>query len=238
MRDVAVISACFGGYDNPRPAVEQTVDCDWLFVSDEGPAGLPRPWQSMKVQGAYRHPRMSAKLVKLQPWKFVAHGDVIWVDANMEITSPTFVADALAAAGGGPLATWRHPQRDCIYAEAAASLRLCPEKYGQLPLLEQVEHYRNEGYPEGAGLYACGTLVWAAQDTGARALGHAWLYECERWSYQDQLSLPVVATRLGIDVATFPVSQIEARKRDRRNPEVPPWLENRWLRIHPHLSAA
>lgn len=240
MSDLAVVSACFGGYDAPRGAVPQSVDADWWYASEE-PGELPGPWQGIAaVRQDGISPRLQAKAWKLRPWEpLELHGGpydvVVWLDANMEVTNPNFLAMCLELVRtGAELSTWRHPQRDCIYEEASASLRLRPEAYGSLPIREQAEHYRSEGYPEHAGLYACGTLVWRASNPAARALGHAWLYECERWTIQDQLSLPVVCRRLGITPATIPGRQVEGKRRNQEGP----WLQNSWLRIHPHLQQA
>jgi hypothetical protein len=222
-----VLTACFGGYDTLRPQAAQDIEVDWMAVVDR-PLGVPWPWHPYILRPTDEHPRVGAKFHKLQP---PVHGqaDVVWIDANTEIISPSFVRRALAARRNG-IAVWRHPQRDCIYAEAEASLRLAPEKYSVQPLLAQVESYRAEGHPARAGLYACGTVAWDWSQPAALALGTAWLNECLRWSYQDQLSLPVVLRRAGIKPGIFPAGQIERRG---RGP-----LGNRWQLIHPHLSAA
>lgn len=227
-----VITACFGGYDTLRPQAAQDVDVDWLCITEDH-RPLPQPWLSMRVSAvatmADTHPRMVAKRYKMTRSADPARTDVVWIDANTEITSPSFVRRSLAARRNG-IAVWRHPQRACIYDEAEASLRLAPEKYAGQPIVEQVSHYRAEGHPKNAGLYACGTVAWDWSHPGAGELGAAWLSECHRWTYQDQLSLPVVLRRAGITPGIFPAGQIERRG---RGP-----LGNRWQLIHPHLSAA
>jgi hypothetical protein len=122
------------------------------------------------------------------------------------------------------------PHRHVIWIEAQASIGVESQggKYDDQPILEQVDHYRAEGHPEHGGLYACGTIAWDTDSELARDLGAAWLAECERWSIQDQLSLPVVCRRLGLVPSVFGVRQIERYRRRA-------YLENRWLRIHPHL---
>jgi hypothetical protein len=220
-----VVTACFGGYDTLRPQVDQDVDVDWVaFTDDVDLAG--DPWRVEVRRAPVRHPRMAAKVYKLAP---PVQGDVVWIDANTEITDSSFVRRALAARRNG-IAVFRHPDRDCVYEEAAASLRLCPEKYSGQPILEQVERYRAEGHPAHGGLYACGTIAWDQADDRALAVAARWWAEIERWSYQDQLSLPVVLRRLGLEPGILPARQTEKRGRG--------WIGNRWQRIWPHLSAA
>lgn len=233
MPDITIISANLGGYDVPRPQAAQGVDVDWLMVVDTDDP-LPEPWTAVTMRHHCRrsHPRLVAKVPKCAPWSLpIRHArHVIWLDANMEVTSPTFAVEAVDAIRDG-IGLWRHPQRRCVYAEAQASLRLCPDKYRGQPIVEQVASYRAEGHPANGGLYACGTVAWDTGDRRALAVGKAWLAEIARWSYQDQLSLPVVCRRLGVTPGVFPVAQIGRRRRGMT-------LENRWLRIHDHLSAA
>lgn len=220
MADTAILTACFGGYDDLHPQAEQDIEVDWIRFSDE--SSEARPWE-LHVENRDGNPNLTAKCFKLLPP--LAHRHVIWIDANMEITSPSFAREALAHIHDG-LALFAHPRRDCIYEEARASLGAESQggRYDDLPISEQVEHYRREGHPEHAGLYACGTIAWDLADPRAKALGSRWLEECRRWSYQDQLSFPVVCRRLGIEPGLFPFPQLERRMR------------NRWLTIHPHLS--
>lgn len=168
---------------------------------------------------------MAAKRYKLLPPGL--DPDVVWIDANMEVTSPAFVREALSFCEEG-IALHRHPRRDCIYEEAEASLGLESQggKYDGQPIREQVAHYYARGHPAHWGLWACGTIAWNRKDLRARSLGFSWLAECERWSFQDQLSFPYVCRKLDIQPGSFPFDQIEGWR---------PTLFNRWLRIHPHL---
>lgn len=224
MADVAIITATFGGSDPLRDQTPQDVPVDWIAVTDD-PAMRSDFWAVQVEHGRGAHPCMAAKRFKMLP--HVGHRFAIWIDANMEVTSPTFAREALESVRDG-IAVWQHPRRDCVYAEAEASVGAESQggKYATQPILEQAASYRAAGYPEHAGLYACGTVVWDRDDPRARPLGFEWLGECERWTFQDQISLPVVAARMGVRPGVFPYSQIARRRRG--------WLENRWLRIHPH----
>lgn len=218
-----VVTALYGDYDTLRPQVAQDIDCDWICFTDSVRTPAPAPW-TVVSDSSPLPPNLAAKRFKCcPPFK----GDVVWIDANMQVTSPTFAREALASRHDG-LATFRHPRRDCIYDEAQASIGAESQggKYDDQPIAEQVEHYRSEGYPQRAGLFACGTLAWDLSNDLACELGQAWFGECERWSIQDQISLPVVARRLGVIPGVFPLKQIEYRDRS--------FLANRWLRIYPH----
>lgn len=228
MDTIAVITATFGGYDVPQPQAAQDLDVkDWICFTDDPSLAAPEPWRVELEDGAGAHPNLAAKRFKLLPP--VPHKYAVWIDANMEITSPTFVADVLACMHDG-IAVYLHPRRRCIYDEAEASLGSEGQngRYAHLPIREQVAHYRAGGHPVNGGLYGCGTIAWDLTDQRAQALGRAWMDECERWGYQDQLSFPVVCRRLGIVPGTFPFKQIERRYC------TPNFIANRCQRIHPH----
>lgn len=221
MADIAIYTACYGSYDLLRPQAAQDIDMDWLCFTDNPELEVHELWRKVVDPPRFDHPRMAAKWHKcFPPFGYKA---TIWVDANMEVTSPAFAREALACLNDG-IATWRHPQRNCIYAETVASLRLAPAKYQDTRIREQARHYRKEGHPHHGGLYACGTI---ARDNSPHLekLGAEWLAECARWSYQDQVSFPVVCRRLGVEPGVFPFPQVTDRS-----------LSNPWLRIHPHLS--
>lgn len=214
----AVITAIFGGYDNlPAPAA-QTHSADWVCFTDE-PFDAPPPWRIVFADPPDLHPRDKTIAVKLNPWRWVDDPTVIWIDANSHIYSPHFVDHATWTAPSG-FATYRHPDRDCIYEEAKASLDLQPVKYAGQPILEQVQNYREQGHPEHWGLYAVGTYV-AHRSLPVADLFDAWRGECEQWTYQTQLSLPHVARVLGFTPDVFDHSQVH------RNP---------WMRIGVHNS--
>jgi glycosyltransferase involved in cell wall biosynthesis len=225
-----VVTACYGGVDTVlRRQAPQDIPVDWICFTDQADLSAPAPWRVVHSPARFDHPCLAAKVHKATP--SVDATDVVWIDASMEVTSRTFVRQALAARHDG-IAVFAHPRRQCIYREAAASLGSEGQggKYAAEPLLDQVAAYRAEGHPEQAGLYACGVVAWDLANPIAVELGRLWLAECERWSWQDQLSFPVVCRRLGVTPGVFPIRQIERSGRG--------YLANRWLRIHSHSYQA
>lgn len=224
---VAVLSACYAGYDLVRAQEPQDVDVDFILFTDD--PGLEAPGWKVVVDEAHgAHPNLAAKRVKLLPP--IPHRWVVWIDANTQITYPSFVREASKYVNDG-IALYRHPRRECIYEEAEASLGAESQngRYEGIGIEDQVAHYRAEGHPEHAGLYACGTIVWDQENPEARQLGFAWMTECSKWTHQDQISFPVVCRRLGIEPGVFPHRQLERRFRG------PDYCGNRWQRLYDHL---
>lgn len=183
-----IITAIYGGYDELRELPDghgfdqaiaitdskQLTSSTWTVIYD------PRPGL---------HPRLAAKYPKLLPFDYLTTEVAAWIDGAFRVTDPGFRA-WLEEHPERDLTAWAHPersQRDCIYLEAA----LCQDwpKYRGYDIRGQVDHYRSMGYPDRAGLYACGTLLWRDTPT-AHKLALEWLAEIENWSIQDQISLP------------------------------------------------
>jgi hypothetical protein len=224
---VACYTAVFGGYDSLKPHVE-IEGVDWIVFSDDAQLKDRDDWQVETPERAdslygkallAAHPRLAAKVYKIVGSSLLDTLDdydfSLWVDASHEVTSPAFVDEALADLGPDGFSLFSHPHRDCIYDEAIASL--CVAKYAGQPIRQQVEHYRAEGYPAHNGLWACGTLARARSAKLDKAMLD-WWSEIEKWSIQDQLSLPVVLDRHGIEPQPFPHNQIS-------------W---RWFTMHKH----
>lgn len=242
MADVLIYTANFGRYDTVREQVAQDIDVDWLCITDPDTTEVPAPWAHQVRVPLTGHPNLGAKLLKVAPPADVSDWThAIWIDANMEVTAPTFAREAIAAVHDG-IAVWEHPRRDCLYDEIEASAPGGKEsqrdRYRNVPLREQAAAYRADGFPENWGLYASGTIVWT-RTPEARAISAAWTEQVLRWGFHDQVALPYVAWKLGVQPGVFPIPQLERRysaqlSSRERAMGVPFWLGNRWLRIWDH----
>lgn len=209
MSDIAIITANYGGYERAKPPLAQ-VDVgqvDWVYVTDE-PASAPPGWRVVH-EPLFGHPNRAAKGPKLAPHEYAEAPRSIWLDASFRITSAFLARDLLAAAGDAELAQFRHPWRDCVYAEAEASTA---PKYVDEPIKAQAAAYRAAGHPEHWGLWETGVIV--RRHTHRMALfGRQWADEIVWWSFQDQLSEPVVLRQMELLPVDLPGS----------------WRGSRWL---------
>lgn len=214
---VAVYTAIVGGYDDLKPHPDDE-SVDWICFSDRDQPDLG--WQVRKIVPKPNiHPRMVAKRYKVLPHLVLPEYDItIWVDGSHLVRSPHFAREAVEQLGDSSWAQYRHPDRDCIYDELEISLTL--QKYVGQSMREQVDNYRTEGHPAHWGLWAAGTLV-RRRNQRVADLCREWWSEIICWSYQDQLSLPVVFRRTGIRPVEFHHSQT---------------LGNPWLSIIAHHS--
>jgi hypothetical protein len=195
---ITVVSACYGGYDTIIAPPAQDVPVRWVMVTD-GAVEVPEPWEHVRLESDL-HPRLAAKVPKCWPHQYMDDGPVIWLDSSARINSASFVSECVDVLGDGDVAQWEHPQRDCIVPEAAVSATMT--KYRGLPVETQAAHYIDSGHPHRFGLWATGCMVWS-EDIGP-AIGDAWFDEQTRWTYQDQLSWPVIVRQFRLDIRPMP----------------------------------
>lgn len=204
--DVAIITSIYGDYDTLKPTVAQSRDVDWICVTDsELIYNDPERWNGWRI--IFRPPpvgansNMSAKRPKMLPWEFTQCRRSIWIDASFRVTSAEMAAQLMARAH--PIAQFAHPDRDCVYEEGEFSRQM--PKYAKLPIQQQMAAYRADGHPEHWGLWAAGIIARDHTDE-VRALGSAWLSQCEYWGIQDQLSEAPCLRELGMRPVSIPGS--------------------------------
>jgi hypothetical protein len=197
---ITVVSACYGGYDQPATPPEQDVDVRWVMVND-GQVEVPAPWESVVEYRSHLHPRMAAKIPKCNPHRYADRGLAIWLDSSAVVMRPDFVSMCVKALGDGDVAQWVHPQRDDIVDEADISATMA--KYGGQPVRAQAAHYIAGGHPRHFGLWATGCMVWR-RSLWTSAAGREWLAEQVNWTYQDQLSWPLMVRQHSLDVRPLP----------------------------------
>jgi len=208
--DVAVYTAITNEYDAIVPPPDMPGIDFIAFTDNPAPRERWRGWQPRdvtKIAPRDLSPRMLAKYPKLMPHLVLPDYEVtIWIDGSHRITSPQAIVETMdcLARGDAGFALHKHPWRDCIYDEAEASLELW--KYATQPIEEQVEEYRERGHPEHWGLWACGSMARVNGERINAAMEHWWA-ECLAWSYQDQISLPVVMREAGWRPDEFPHQQ-------------------------------
>ena len=198
---LAAVCAIYGGYDL-IPPVPEGVD-DAVLVTD---VPVRSGWRNV-VEPSGARPRLAAKRPKVRPDLYTDCEASLWMDGSVHILDDRFVRLVREKLEEHELVLWDHPEdRDCFLEEA----RHCHDwpKYRDGPLLAQAEHYLAEGMPEHFGLWATGSIARRHTDR-MRAFGDAWLDEMERWTIKDQVSLPYLLWREGIEPGTFGIDQLE-----------------------------
>lgn len=163
MAKIIVYTSIAGFKDNPRDDIKCFPPCDKL-----------------------KYPVMAAKIYKILPHLYLDTEFSIWVDGNITLRmSP----EEMVAKMTKDIMVFPNPYRDCLYQEgmycAAANLDY-PET-----ILHQLEEYKKAGFPEKAGLAACGIIVRKHTKEIAELNEKWWAHIC-RYSNRDQISFPFV----------------------------------------------
>jgi hypothetical protein len=196
---LAIITAIFGGYDTLKPLPTPHGFDEAICVTDE-PALAADGW-TMIVEPKSDQPRLAAKRPKMVPWLYTSVGRSVWIDGAFQVINDRFAQFVREHLDRNDLVVWQHPEpRNCLYQEAD----YCQDwpKYCGDPIREMVATYRAAGMPEQFGLYAAGT-VGMRHTADVKGFGWAWWDECQRWSIQDQISLPYLLWSRGKTFATW-----------------------------------
>lgn len=197
--NLGLITASYGEHPPPYP-VDPGRWLDAVLVSDR-PLEV-EGWRTIVHPQPLLAARLAAKLPKVAPWEFLSP-DVdgsLWVDASMRVSPEAhgLVANAL---WGAQVAQFRHPDRSCIYQEGPPAAAL--NRYDNVAIERQLQHYRAVRFPEHFGLWANGCMGRLHAERIINACSH-WLVEILRWSWHDQLSWPVICREHGLHPATLP----------------------------------
>ncbi len=198
---LAAVCAIYGGYDL-IPPVPEGVD-DAVLITD---VPVRSGWRNV-VEPSHDHPRLAAKRPRCRPDRYTDCDASLWMDGSLHVLDDRFVQLVRQKLEQHEIVLWDHPEdRDCFLQEAEH----CHDwgKYRDGPLLEQAQSYLAQGMPEHFGLWAAGCIGRRHNDR-MRELGDAWLDEMQRWTIQDQVSLPYLFWKKEIEPGTFGIDQLD-----------------------------
>lgn len=149
-------------------------------------------------------PRRRARYCKMMPHVIFPEADVtVWVDGNIRLLRTP--RRAVAWLTSNNIAAFRHPDRRCIYEEAKACMEF--GKGSRKEILAQINAYRKAGYPANRGLISTRCVIRRNCDE-INWLNEAWWREIRERSERDQISLPFLLWKMGIDYSHIPGSAI------------------------------
>lgn len=189
-----IYSAIYGDHDEPK---KQPLGIKPILFTDSIES---EDYEVRKVERKEVHPRMQAKYFKCMPHEVLDCDVSIWVDGNAMILQPGFVEWCLEQLGDNDIAVIKHPDRNCIYKEAIFCKGMA--KYQDVDVLGQVAEYRQEGFPDDYGLWACGLLI-RRHNKRIKKFNKMWWEHNLKYTYQDQLSFPVCVKRSGVKLKTI-----------------------------------
>lgn len=141
----------------------------------------------VKPSDKFKQNSLNAKMCKILPHLYFKEEITVWCDGSIYLSSDnlSLIERQLNLFD---IVVMTHTT-NCVYREAEACKIMHKDSKERID--EQVNWYRQLGYPENNGLYACGVI--ARRNTkDIRRLCEEWWSHITRFSYRDQISFPVV----------------------------------------------
>lgn len=175
---------------------------DWPEVMDGSTKMHPvgRSWDMRVVKPKFSL-RKQARHCKTMVHEYFPDADVtVWVDGNVRLMIPAGQA-ARRWLGDADFATFNHPDRGCLYKEAAFCIGKGKGNKGRLQA--QVAAYQKAGMPARWGLPETKCVI-RRNTARVKELNEAWWDEIQQHSLRDQVSLPYVCWKLGLKWKVIP----------------------------------
>ena len=199
MKKIAVLTALYGSeYSITEQNIFENVDYH-AFVSKDSKI-TSSSWVIHKINDHYKEGnfqnRLNAKIFKILPFNFLNKYEYfIWIDNNIKLNEdPNNLIEKYL--NNFSRALVEHPKRTCVYQEIKeVSLNNLDI---QKKLEKQFKYYKQSKYPKHNGLYDCSFIMTKNNDI-TKELGIHWWSEIEIFSSRDQISLPYILNKLGIE---------------------------------------
>jgi Protein of unknown function (DUF616) len=204
---VIVYTSIYGEYDEPRPAFSHPAVTDWILYTDSvATFNLAKQagWRAVfESRHEFDEPRMQAKWRKCHPPTEAATS--LYVDGSIRLHSSALVDTATAALQNHDWAMYCHTECDTLVDQIALCVAK-PKYAGLIPTMrEQLAHYVEEGVcsPKQLNFPWAGGIIARNHTRSVLDAGRAWWDECVRWTYQDQIALPVILARHQINTGVL-----------------------------------
>ncbi|WP_304125524.1 glycosyltransferase [Methanosphaera cuniculi] len=214
-KKIAVYTAVTGGYDIlDEPSVENN-NFDYICFTDN--PNLKSDFWEIRLMDDDEDLDVirRARKYKILAHKYLDEYDYsVWIDGNFDII--TNIADYIKDySKDHKLLAIPHESRNCIYKEA----RDCIERNldSEEIITEQMEKYKQEGYPENNGLIASSILFRDHNDPEVIDLMEAWFDEVRNHSRRDQLSFNYVCWKNNFKYDTSDIFYFRNQYFNRKN---------------------
>lgn len=208
---IAVYTVITGGYDDPNLPVYIDDSIDYYLFTDSDNASsknwpanfrvltVPETLNGLSSVKKNRYMKMHPDEVLSEEVTGRKYDYTIYIDGSLRITCDIKPLVYSLIASGKSIAIHNHFMRDCLYDEG--QLLWIFDKLKYKPMKEQLDFYRNEGMPRHFGLPENTVLIRKTNDSRLQDIMHQWWLQVEKFTHRDQLSLPYVLWKNGLDMS-------------------------------------
>jgi hypothetical protein len=194
---IALITATVGGFDTIKEIPKQTVDFDFIRLTDN---------DLIEIKGNARH---KAKFPKMQGHLFTDADVIIWIDGSVQILSNNFVEYMANEVANYDIAIGKHNVRNCAYeeidficAEIMKGNEYLKRRYDFDTLLEVKNFLKTLGFEHNKGLYACGIFARKNNHKANNMFDNWWQSEMQ-WQTNDQPLFVYLANMYKVKINTL-----------------------------------
>ncbi len=184
-KKVVVYTAVSGKYDDIITPTVVEDDFDYICFTDNKDLKSDF-WDIHYMEDLDLDSVRKARRYKILPHKYLKEYDYsFWIDGNFDIIGS--LKDYVHKySKNNKLLAIQHEEHTCIYTEAQKCIEFKKDK--EDVILEQVDKYQKEGFPEDYGLVASGILFRSHNSPDVIELMESWYDEVINHSRRDQLS--------------------------------------------------
>ena len=215
MSKTVIYSCVTGNYDKLLSAILASraipeEDVSYVLFTDQ--TGLPEKyratgshlsWEIRPLEWQHKLcRRRTARWHKLMSHLLFPEAEhTIWLDGSQRLHAVAAAKILLPHLGDKSIATFKHPDRTCVFQELHACKRL--KKDNAVLMERQLEAYRKEGYPVFNGMVETACVI-RKQGPEQLEFNRLWWQQIKQHSFRDQLSFNYVAWKLGMSYGRVP----------------------------------
>ena len=183
-----IYTSLMGTYDTLKTPIVISSDWDYICYTNN-PKLKSKIWEIRFVNHKKLHDARLARKIWILNHKYADGYDVsISIGAQIQplCDLDVFLDKFLPIDDKIDMSIARHPNRKCIYHEAQQCLR----QIRDIPntIIEQMNFYKQEGFPKNNGLVATGVIIRKHNRPNVEKHCEKWWEQVRKWSFRDQLS--------------------------------------------------
>ena len=200
---IAIYTVIFGSYDRILEPNFVPDNCDFYIITDQK-VEYESAWTKLDISKWNNVIEGYSNIQKNRFFKMKGHEVFqnyrysIYIDGNI-IPKLDFTA-MIYRIGDFGIALHRHSSRVCAYDEAEY-IKIVKKDSAE-NINKYIKYLKEEGLPEDYGLLQCSVIVRDHNNNFCKKIMNQWWDEFIRGCNRDQLSLPLVLYKLGIDTAS------------------------------------
>jgi len=171
-----VYTVLLGDYKLNEPHI---INHDWELICFTDQNIKSEYWRIIKVEGG----KKKSRHIKIRLDQYMDYDICLYIDAKFTIRQnlKSFIKDNLKS----DLCLMRHNKRNCAYDEGEFCIKIGKDKKEIIE--DQLNIYRNVGFPKQFGLFAPGIMIKRNTEEVNRFM-EQWYDQVERYSYRDIIS--------------------------------------------------